>query len=314
MTRSGGLGIVWRMFRRPRGLTPRRAALVAVFALAIVAVATAATVRSRSHRRHRSPANPSPPERLAVTCPSPALGGTARALVYLPAGYRGGSRRYPVIYFLHGLPANASSYKQNSFVADAVARGSEAAIVVAPQGARSDNEDHEYLDFGPEENWPLAIAGDLPRCIGRRFRTVAGRSGRALIGLSAGGYGAANIGLRNVATFGAVESWSGYFEATDPDGLHKLDLGSKEANELARAPRGAALRAAISAHPTFVGFYVGRQDSRFLDDNADFDRALTRAHIPHLFKTYPGGHSFSLWNGQARLWLGYALGALARHA
>jgi hypothetical protein len=37
-----------------------------------------------------------------------------------------------------------------------------------------------------------------------------------------------NIGLRNLTTFGAVESWSGYFEATDPSGHHKLDLGSRQ--------------------------------------------------------------------------------------
>ena len=52
-----------------------------------------------------------------------------------------------MIYFLHGLPANATSYMVNKFVGTAVSSGRDASIVVAPQGARSDNEDHEYLDL-----------------------------------------------------------------------------------------------------------------------------------------------------------------------
>lgn len=236
------------------------------------------------------------------------------AIVYLPAGYRSGSSRYRVIYFLHGLPANASSYRANQFVGAAVSSGRNAAIVVTPQGARSDNEDHEYLDLNPSENWPQAISHDLTRCIDSRFRTIAHRSGRALVGLSAGGYGAMNIGLRSLSTFGAVESWSGYFEATDPSGLHVLNLGSPQANAAAAVPRGAALKAAVKARPTLIAFYVGRQDDRFADDNESFSRALSSQRIPHFFRTYPGGHSVALWTSESRLWLGYALAALGRGA
>jgi enterochelin esterase-like enzyme len=123
-----------------------------------------------------------------------------------------------------------------------------------------------------------------------------------------------NIGLRNVNVFGAVESWSGYFAPTDPSGLHKLNLGSPQANAMAKVPRGVGLKAAAHTHPTFIGFYVGRQDSRFLDPNYDFNEALDRAHVAHLFRTYPGGHSGALWRGEAMRWLDYALDALARGA
>jgi putative tributyrin esterase len=273
------------------------------------AVARGRIDRSTAHATRTSPA-----QRVSVSCRSPSLGGSLPAIVYLPAGYRSGSSRYRVIYFLHGLPANAGSYRANQFVGKAVSSGRNAAIVVAPQGARSDNEDHEYLDLKTTENWPQAISHDLTRCIDSRFRTVASRSGRALVGLSAGGYGAMNIGLRKLATFGAVEAWSGYFEATDPSGNHKLDLGSPQANAAAAVPRGADLKAAVKAHPSLIAFYVGRQDDRFADDNESFDRALAREGIPHLFRTYPGGHSGALWTSESKLWLGYALGALARGA
>ena len=93
--------------------------------------------------------------------------------------------------------------------------------------------------------------------------------------------------------------------------LHQLELGSRAADRLAHAPRSAGLKAAVSRHPAFIGFYVGNQDSRFLADNLAFDRALRSEGIKHLFRVYSGGHSSSLWQAEAAPWLGYALSALA---
>jgi enterochelin esterase-like enzyme len=131
-----------------------------------------------------------------------------------------------------------------------------------------------------------------------------------LAGFSAGGYGAMNVGLRNLGTFGAVESWSGYFEATDPSGQHVIDFGSAAANARAAAPRDSELMQALAQHPSFIGFYVGDQDG-FLDDDQAFDAALSRSDIPHAFSVYPGGHAVSLWTAQASAWLGRGLAALA---
>ncbi len=288
-----------------------RASTILVLILAI----TAAVVLARRVTRPSThgPDRVSLASTLLVGCPSPSLGGALPALVYLPAGYRTGARRYPVIYVLHGLPAGPQTYTGSGFVAAAVATGSRSAIVVAPQGARSPDSDPEYLDKDSAENWPQAIARDLPRCIDARFRTIPTRSGRALVGFSAGGFGAMNIGLRNLGTYGAVEAWSGYFEATDPSGQHILDLGSSAANDAARAPRGAALALALQRQPTFIGFYIGNQDGyqNFLADNRAFDSALSAERIRHTFAVYPGGHSVSLWQQHARNWLGQALSFLA---
>jgi S-formylglutathione hydrolase FrmB len=251
-----------------------------------------------------------PAQTLDISCPSPAMGGTLPARVYLPIGYGGGRARYPVVYFLHGLPAGPSTYKGFSFVAGAVAHSGHSAIVVSPQGARSADADPEYLDWSPKQNWPAAIASDLPRCVEARFRAIASRRGRALIGLSAGGFGAFNIGLRALSRFAAIESWSGYFFATDPSGLHKLELGSPDADSAAAVPPPARLAGGLRLHPAFIGFYVGAQDARFLQDNLALDRTLRRSRIPHVFRVYPGGHSVSLWAGQAPRWLGMVLARL----
>jgi enterochelin esterase-like enzyme len=288
----------------------RRLLVAAMFTvLALIAFASGAAVVVASQDSPR--AEISAARTLAVNCRSPALAGTLPALIYLPPGYAISSARYRVIYFLHGLPAGPESYKTSPFVASALAASARRAIVVAPQGARAQNSDREYLDWDPREDWPAAISHDLPRCIDRRFRTIPSRSGRALIGLSAGGYGAFNIGLRTLATFGAVESWSGYFAATDPSGYHVLNLGSVQANRAAQVPSGTALEHEMMKWPTLLAFYVGAQDSRFLRMNRQYAAALTKSRVAHLFRVYPGGHSAVLWRSQAQRWLGIALDSMA---
>src|ERR1039458_7986107 len=82
----------------------RRRALVGVVVAAMASVASASSAQT-----------------VSITCRSPSLGGTLPAIVYLPPGYHNQSRRYRVIYFLHGLPADPSSYTQNAFVAPELA-------------------------------------------------------------------------------------------------------------------------------------------------------------------------------------------------
>ena len=157
---------------------------------------------------------------------SPAVGGRLRLAVYLPAGYASSGRRFPVVYFLHGLPAAAGSFRGADFLARALASSGRRAIIVAPQGARDNDSDPEYLDWGPGRNWETAITSDVVGYVDSHFRTIGTRQGRAIVGLSAGGYGAVMLALHHLPAFSVVESWSGYFHPTDPAGDHALDLGS----------------------------------------------------------------------------------------
>ena len=241
---------------------------------------------------------------------SHALKGRLKVAVYLPIGYGSDGKRYPVVYFLHGLPASPSAYRGASFVAAALR---DRAILVAPQGDRDGDSDPEYLDWGPGRNWETALAVELPAWVDSHFRTIANRRGRALVGLSAGGYGSLLIGLHHLDEFAAIEAWSGYFHPTDPSGTQPLDTGSRAKN--LRASAHALLpsvKAALRVHPTFIGFYVGAGDTRFAAENAVLDRELTQAGIPHLYRVYPGGHEQTLWQAQAPAWLSLALGRLER--
>jgi predicted peptidase len=83
---------------------------------------------------------------LSGTFSSPAVAGQLHYRVYLPGGYLSSTRRYPVIYLLHGLPDQGGGYRTGMIVTvgQAAERAGRPAIVVAPQGARAGDTDPEW--------------------------------------------------------------------------------------------------------------------------------------------------------------------------
>lgn len=242
---------------------------------------------------------------------SKAVRGRVRLVVVLPAGYGTSGLRYPVVYFLHGLPASSNAYRNVGFLRLALGSLRRQAILVAPQGSRDHDTDPEYLDWGPGRNWEQAVSRELPAYVDHHFRTIPDRRARALVGLSAGGYGAVSLAFHHLESFGVVESWSGYFHPTNPSGTKALDLGSARLNRRANLHNAVAgLRHAFRVHPTFFGFYVGREDARFRAENLALHRELVSAGIPHIFQLYPGAHEQRVWSAHAHAWLGLALAHL----
>jgi enterochelin esterase-like enzyme len=236
-----------------------------------------------------------------------ALDGKLHFEVYLPADYATTARRYPVVYFLHGLPSVTTAYQGYGFVERALDRAGKPAILVVPQGARWNEPDPEYVDHRPGDKWETAISRELPVIVDSLYRTIPTRKGRAIVGLSAGGFGAMHIGLAHLNTFSVIESWSGYFHPTDPTGTKAIDLGPRnDVHQQLLATRATLLR----LHTT-IDFYVGNDDSRFLAENKELNLELGRAGIPHVFRIYSGGHEQKLWQRYATPWLALALGRLA---
>jgi enterochelin esterase-like enzyme len=266
------------------------AVAAAVAVLVTVGAATATTMRATSSFRSR------------------ALRGQLHYTIQLPSGYGTSGLHYPVIYFLHGLPATAGAYQTLIWVERALEATGRPAILVVAQGASAAMSDPEYHDWGAGNNWETALADELPAYIDAHYRTIASRSGRAIIGYSAGGYGATILGLHNLAKYSVIESWSGYFRPTDPSGVNTLDVGSQAEDDYASVHSlVATLKRRFQRYPTFLGFYVGKSDPTFVADNTRLHRELTAARISHLFELYAGGHTTSLWQAHAVLWLTLAL-------
>jgi putative tributyrin esterase len=244
---------------------------------------------------------------------SAAVNGPDHFATYLPSGYDSGRQRYPVVYFLHGLPAKDTTYKDDwiAKIGRSAERSGHPAIVVGAQGARAGDTDPEWHDWGTGRDWETATAGELVTYVDTHYRTIRDRGARALIGLSAGGYGATIIGLHHLSTFSVVQSWSGYFRATTPNGS-SLDLGSRGKNLRAnvRTYVGRARRAAVRYGSFHLSFYVGDQDALFAHENKRLHRRLVAAGVQHVYARYPGSHTPAFWDLHRDDWVATAVDLL----
>lgn len=297
--------------RRPRAL---RTALLAVAVAAFVAPGLLGLARYLDnywlYRGYPPPHDPAFVDQAGTTqtiaVASPALGGRRQTvIVYLPPGYAlHPTARYPVFYLLHGFPGRPAAFLQTvrlGVVEDILLakRKARPLILVMPFGSTGTFTDEEWANgVRANEGWETFVARDLVRAIDARYRTIRSGGGRALGGLSEGGYGAVNIGLHHPGRFRVLESWSGYMLADRVRSIFGTDPRRLASNSpLLELPgRAAALR---RAH-TFVWFYSGRRD-KLRVQNAAFASALARARVPHRFFLVSGGHNWSLWRGNASL-------------
>lgn len=138
---------------------------------------------------------------------SPAVDRTMKFNIALPADYEGSEERYPVLYLLHGLTSNYTAW--NRIGAATYAEYFGDLIVVMPDVGNSWYINYAENEEGQLNNWEDHIIKDVIGYVDANFRTIAQREGRAINGLSMGGYGALTLGLRHPEMFVSIGSTSG---------------------------------------------------------------------------------------------------------
>src|SRR5476649_1195585 len=129
-------------------------------------------------------------------------------LVFLPPGYAADkTRRYPVVYALHGYSIGAEQWSQEIHVPQTIegafAKGAKDMIVVLPDSKTVHNGSmySSSVTTGDFENF---IAHDLVAYMDAHYRTIPRRESRGLVGHSMGGYGASRIGMKHADVFGSL--------------------------------------------------------------------------------------------------------------
>lgn len=143
-----------------------------------------------------------------VTFHSPAVGRDMKFDIVLPPDYDASGRRYPVLYLLHGYMQNYTVWGRNlgaAFYAQQIGE----LIVVMPDAGNSWYVNYAESGDGQLNRWEDHIMEDLLGYIDANFQTEARREGRAIAGLSMGGYGALTLALRHPDKFVSVASTSG---------------------------------------------------------------------------------------------------------
>jgi S-formylglutathione hydrolase FrmB len=152
---------------------------------------------------------------------SPSLARPVDIRILLPRGYDR-TRRYPVLYLFHGTSGAAADWV-NKGGAAATTDGLPVITVMPDAGFDSDGGGWftDWVDAktakGPSR-WETFHIADVVPWVDANLSTVAHRNGRAIAGLSQGGFGATSYGARHPDMFSSVASFSGVPEISrDPD-------------------------------------------------------------------------------------------------
>ncbi len=255
---------------------------------------------------------------------SEALGREVSYVVDLPPGYEGASptRRYPVVYVLHGLFEGPGFWERRG-LAELVAQLREKKaipefLIVAVDGGNSffvNSKQGRYFDL---------VTKDLPAHVESTFRVIPGRAGRALLGVSMGGYAALHIAFERPGLFAAVATHSAMLLERVPSaeqGVGRWHMAAftavfgdpiDPALWAENDPLAWARKVDPKAVPALY-FDCGSEDRYGLFvGNGDLHRILQDRGIPNTFELAPGNHGYEFVRTRLEKSLGFLGKALSR--
>jgi len=245
---------------------------------------------------------------------SQILKRSVRYCVYIPSGYDAATkqkppRKYPILYLLHGLGDNEQTLFNSGgwTLLDDLRKQQKMGdfLIAAPEGRRSfyvnsSDGSVRYSDFLLQEFLPH---------IERKYSTVAGRAGRAITGISMGGYGALRFAFARPELFSAVSAQSPALITESPQQLDAAANGGlpllsvlgpvfgkpidvRHWNE--NSPFVLAKRDVAGLRKLSIYFNCGQEDNYgFEKGAAALDREMDQLHLKHEYHSYPGDHSLN---------------------
>ena len=237
-------------------------------------------------------------EAVTYPCSEPDL-TERRMVVYLPASYYEDTlRRYPVMYLLHGARGNEITWHEYGDAfhrLDSLRRlGLAGDFILVQPDLNNYRDDRDYKDGRPvpavRAFWLLDgeaetyFHKDILERVDSLYRTVPGKEGRAIAGMSSGALQALYLSASHPDTFDYVGLFSPYTRTTF------AAWGNKEVyGNLWRR-----LDAQFRTPPAMFAIYIGKTDIFYPHIKA-FERRLSRKGYPHRFVTAEGGHEWCNW-------------------
>jgi S-formylglutathione hydrolase FrmB len=257
-----------------------------------------------------------------------AVNGPHRIRITFPNDYnQNPTTRYPVVYLLHGgAGGNSAQWTSGGGATEAITDG-RPVIAVMPDGGKVGWFTNWVDQSRGKQAWRDFYIDEVIPWVDDNFRTVAAKNGRAIGGLSMGGYGAVRLAQDRPDLFASVASFSG---AVDLGDLGTRTVVTEQAIQYgfpASGPFGSPFfpndtvwnaedpmkrPTALAGMQVLLDAGAGISDvdilERTMGQSADrFSKSLDAGNVPHMWWMYgrpgptspfscDGGHNFSCWN------------------
>lgn len=239
---------------------------------------------------------------------SESVGGYKKFNVVLPENYNSNEERYKVIFLLHGYSGSHNDWIYKTSLVKYLKNYSF--IVVTPE---ADNSWYSNSPVVRNRNYEDYIVKELIPYVERKYRVLSTRHGRAIAGLSMGGYGAVKIALKYPDLFYFVGSFSGAFDwmrLIEKDGGH-LAQSLKDAFGLKRDEHWNKndVYVLVDSLKSFnlPYFYIscGKDDQieGLLESNRKLVEKFQRKGISYEYHELPGGHNWYFWDSEIKNFL-----------
>lgn len=228
---------------------------------------------------------------------SPALGLERRMTVYTPAGYETGGKRYPVLYLLHGMGGDEEAWislgRTAQILDNLIAQGkAKPMIVVMPNGNASQEAAPGESSRGmvpPTMQLPKTMEGsyeqafpEIVKFIDKNCRTIKSKSGRAIAGLSMGGFHSLHISKQYPDMFNYV----GLFSAAI--------MPNKEASSPIYENMEGKLKVQFDKNPALYWIAIGKTDFLY-KANEEYRKLLDKKGYKYTYYESDEGHIWRNW-------------------
>jgi S-formylglutathione hydrolase FrmB len=267
---------------------------------------------------------------MASSVETSALPGPANIRILLPTGYAAHPRRrYPVLYLLHGTSGGASDWTTMGDTQQTTA--GKPLIVVMPDIALNDDGGGWCTNWPDGAyRWEMFHVDQLIPWVDNNLRTIATRAGRAIAGLSQGGFCSMSYAARHPDLFSIALAYSGvpdiYYDSDARSGASAIinatevgldrvapgsmfgDLATNGINWAAHDPATLAQNLRLTKMYLYWGNGLpGSYDSSpnpsgsaieagVWRDNNDFEARVHALGIPAYFDGYGNGtHTWPYW-------------------
>ena len=229
---------------------------------------------------------------------SPALGLERRMTVYTPAGYETSGKRYPVLYLLHGMGGDEEAWislgRTAQILDNLIAQGkAKPMIVVMPNGTASQEAAPGESSRGmvpPTMQLPKTMEGsyeqafpEIVKFIDKNYRTIKSKSGRAIAGLSMGGFHSLHISKQYPDMFNYI----GLFSAA-------IMPNKKEVSSPIYENMEGKLKVQFDKNPALYWIAIGKTDFLY-KANEEYRKLLDEKGYKYTYYESDEGHIWKNW-------------------